>query len=744
MIVLAVIAVIVVIWRWADDEEKLPPRPKELLGEKHAEMHRAFRDDCPALDSTDARDIREMLLTFSRRLSAGRTDEAAEAIDMDRLLAEVRRIADRPGFSRLDRRKWSTAVRKSTARALAEVVGEDFRWNDVRVTLLRPTDLDEEFLVYTRLRDMDGGLSRMRWWLCRSDEQWAIYDWEDLSLGLRQSDMIALLSKRDPEKVERLGKNLLRRVQAFNASFDEGDFEEADRRLVEVLQLSLPKRFRVEFLAIRAIVQVNAGRPIQALEYCEEGEGYGIDMPLLLLARALTCNALYRHKEARDAVLRYRWLLGSDAASCSALGDALRGLGDTAEANKVYTQGLDHDSNDIDNLVGFGLSLPPERKGEIAERFGKLQGPDTSFAWMAEAFTSEADALALEVLLTARRRAAPQDIDLAYYTAQLHLLREQYRPAAAILLAALPRVQGDDRTAYSLAYVDAMVGLNEPLVGYRAALEPDAAFERVADALLLNDDADRLAELITLHRAKSPRHLALHYYTGQLHELGGAFAKAVDAYRAGLQRAADEPTRETYRAAVIMALYHDGRAEQAYETAQSKSAVFDQLAGWMWVEEKADELARLIDRHVAVEPDDAGLAYWRARLHWMRKEYARVAAVLAENESRMLDDDWPPSDDLWIPSLLHLKRYDDALRAAGKVTERNDDPYYETMVHAARGDAEKTAAGLERLVERGYDAGDFHDMPFLGEALKRPPFSDLRAKYPPPRPRSQPGEDAKE
>jgi tetratricopeptide (TPR) repeat protein len=100
-----------------------------------------------------------------------------------------------------------------------------------------------------------------------------------------------------------------------------------------------------------------------------------------------------------------------------------------------------------------------------------------------------------------------------------------------------------------------------------------------------------------------------------------------------------------------------------------------------------------------------------------------------------LDDD-PNSTDNHsgvIRSLVRLKRFDDAGAEADRLAHRTDDPFYPTLVHAARGNVEETAGGLARCVEAGYSAAEFYDDDILGPALRSELFHELAKRYPEPK-----------
>jgi tetratricopeptide (TPR) repeat protein len=100
-----------------------------------------------------------------------------------------------------------------------------------------------------------------------------------------------------------------------------------------------------------------------------------------------------------------------------------------------------------------------------------------------------------------------------------------------------------------------------------------------------------------------------------------------------------------------------------------------------------------------------------------------------------LDDDSNSTDNHagLIRSLIRLKRFDDAAVEAGRLSQRIDDPWYPTLVHAARGDVAETATGLAQCVEAGHSAAEFYEDDVLGPAMQSEPFRELAQKYPEPK-----------
>jgi hypothetical protein len=75
-------------------------------------------------------------------------------------------------------------------------------------------------------------------------------------------------------------------------------------------------------------------------------------------------------------------------------------------------------------------------------------------------------------------------------------------------------------------------------------------------------------------------------------------------------------------------LYRLGRWEQAYAECDPPTATFNQIATVLEVQNKWDNLSRLVEKHRARVPNDARSDLWQAVAHFGRGEYEAVLPLV--------------------------------------------------------------------------------------------------------------------
>jgi len=595
----------------------------------------------------------------------------------------------------------------------------------------------------------------MRWWLKRSDEgEWRVYDWEDLDGAMRQSTiMVSFFGSARSAGDTRKALKKLREYVAVALAFQNEHPEQAELALAKFLKRDLPRQLEFGLLMMTAATKLELDKPKEALEICSEVLGRGADMPILFLLRAQAYNELWRHTEALADVHKYQAILGTTAASCRVLGDTLLALEKNTEAVRAFKEGLEDDPDSRGNLLGLALALPEKDKSQIAPYLAKLRKPREDINPLAQAILRRWDMPALEALMTAYRPLAPKDTRYQYYMARVLTSRKQYDAAVRMIFPVIAKITDRrEQKAYTSVYLDAMIGQKKYIEAYHNSPDSAYAFDYLADDLADREDVKRLSELIENHRRYRPHDPWLKFYTGRMHLLAKHYPQAAESFGAGWRNAKGNDDREVYRREYVYALHKSGRAMDAYRTVTPRDETFAQLANLLEYDEKPDGLQALLDAHrPAAGSGDRNIPLWQAQVHWLRKDYASVVKTLDASRRRILapmptgQQDTPSYDPnpytfdrLKVHSLLHLRRFDEALAAAKASTKRDDDPWYEAQVYAAMGDVKRTEATLARLVELGWDGEEFMDDEFLGKALATEPFSALRAKYAPPPPTTRP------
>src|SRR5262249_29219799 len=149
----------------------------------------------------------------------------------------------------------------------------------------------------------------------------------------------------------------------------------------------------------------------------------------------------------------------------------------------------------------------------------------------------------------------------------------------------------------------------------------------------------------------------------------------------------DGKDREEFRSRRVHTLFEEGKGLAAYENIGPRKATFDQLALLAFYAENGKLLEALVDAHRKADPHDKDLPGWEAEVHWLKKEYAKVALVLTEHRQEVLAKSQPQwrFKDRLVRSLVRLKRLDEALKEY-KALKEDSDPLYAAIILAMAGD----------------------------------------------------------
>jgi tetratricopeptide (TPR) repeat protein len=278
--------------------------------------------------------------------------------------------------------------------------------------------------------------------------------------------------------------------------------------------------------------------------------------------------------------------------------------------------------------AGHGLAAY-EEIGPVDETFGQLA---------ALAYYQKDDVL-LEKLLALHGPKHPNSVELHRYRFRSKIRQEQPAEAIALFKAALEKVPSKEHDGLTNDFLRDMAEAGHALDAYRAAPEPDEAFQQLASALLGDDDYPGIAKLIEVHRQADADDPWLTYYRGMLLMHDKAWDQASQVLREGL-RTAPEDARYRLRWNYVRAMYEAGKSVQAYREADDKARedVFNQLANLLLNAKKAKELQELIEAHrphAAAQPGE--VLFFEAQVRFLQKKPAEAIPLIqqaCEKETR--------------------------------------------------------------------------------------------------------------
>jgi hypothetical protein len=362
---------------------------------------------------------------------------------------------------------------------------------------------------------------------------------------------------------------------------------------------------------------------------------------------------------------------------------------------------------------------------------GGVGPPRATLEQLAGLYLSNQEAEPLLKLVAAARKDDPENVSLDYWEAEGKMLLKDYSGAADRLKAALAKADGvAQKKALSTKLLDARLAGKAPAQGYTEAPDKDYAFSYLGDALVKDGDVSGLNAVIEAHKAKSPRDSRLLYYSGQAHMLTKDYRAAKSDFAAGLEQSTSRLAAARFLTNLLRARSQRGEALKAYQESDVKPLTYRLLAPLLVELNRADDLAALVKAHRGVAPKEPTLGLWEAESQWLARDYQGVVDVLdRERDAIMADpDNAPRYEDRLVRSLIRLRKFDAAARAAKGSTDRDGDPLFEAVVAIASGDVSRGGPLLERCAALGYSPDKFDADVDAGPIFNNPAFRELRKK----------------
>jgi tetratricopeptide (TPR) repeat protein len=520
------------------------------------------------------------------------------------------------------------------------------------------------------------------------------------------------------------------------AAVDSGDYDRGRAALEATEGIEFPEAIAGMRLVLVTWVDLADGRYEEVAARIEDAGD--VDIPLLDLAAAGALNELGKHERALAHALRYLAEVGEDPVGRGHEGVALVGLGRDEEAVIAFRAGLDEDPRLVDLLSHLGRALPPGGKGELGPRLLATGDPAGSFEPVVIELLEDDETEAVEVLVAALREAVPSDPNADYYEAELLARDGRHAEAAALLADALPRVaDADELLVYQGRYLQRMADAGRPLEGYEHLEGTDHAFEELAEHLDQSGNGTALLELTRRHGEHDPGHPRLALARARALALLGRREEADAAFAEAIERAGEDE-QDALRYERVLNLFEAGQWRRAYLEVPPADSAFADLAWMMDAEGDLDDLEQLIALHrdAGAGPDDVDLAFWSVELPWLRGRNEATLEQLQAHEALLCASEdvsdlyyW---EDRYVRCCLRLGRLDEATQRALAIDERDDDPFYTALVHAAAGREEQAAAALRRAIDQAWDAWELYDDADLGPLLRAEGAGALREVVPPP------------
>lgn len=575
------------------------------------------------------------------------------------------------------------------------------RHQTAKMTIAESLDLAT---VTLRVWDQESYSNRIQCWLIRRKSGWKLYDFNELALGLRMTQL--LLVTLDQLQTEGLAfsANDGRTLQLAVFSLHGGDYEAADKHLRIVENRKLPTLLEAIKWTVISLVATGLDdneRVLMALDRCEK---LGQPFPIADYLRAVAHNRLGNHDEALAAADRFLKTFGEDSEALHERGLALEWLDRNDEALAAYRRGLDDSPGSAENLIGLGLLLPDDQKKEIATRFAASPHPAARFDVIAYGFLEEVDMAALETITAAMKAVDSGDLNVPYYEAELAMFREDYTLAAKILGDVLPKITDEEQRPYYLErFFDASLEAEQVIAAYQQVPEKEYAFEYMADELSVQSRSDQLTALISEHRQEFQNSALTWYFTAKIHYHEDDYEKADEAYAKALTLEPDEYYAESIVQSRVYCWYNLGKGVDAYGQIKPDDKTFAILADLYFDDEKLADIETLIGRHKKTYGVSAPSVYWQGRVHWSRHEYAKCVETVVPHLEMLADEleEWEIADTTInvLRCLIRLDRASEGLAILDATRDVYTYPLASLLVDTALGKIDEA----NRRLDEGFE-----------------------------------------
>ncbi|MBC7782446.1 MAG: hypothetical protein H7144_01295 [Burkholderiales bacterium] len=706
---------------------KLPTRIDGSRAEQRSEIVAALATNQSVGDPALTRQVQPLLKRLGESLLKHDPSSMDQQFDFERMVKEIERLPIPPKISPKNRAGFAAGL-KQGIRQQFSVTGTMGGWNQHNIRSVRPVlDAPGDVVVYVVLHQASGP-SRMRFWLHKTNN-WRVYDYEDLTIGLRISTIMGQMLGSVGSPAEARVIQDLQAIPKALVAINGGDFKAAEAALDSISDENLPPNLLATVYATRTSVALMQQDSAGALRFANRAIELNPDVVLTYLLKAAAHNALGAHEEALTAMKTYHDALGPTGLGSYQQAVALVALKRQSEALVVLQAGLADEPESIDCNYFLATLDSADAQAIFRSHAENRTFPAAAFRELCAAFDRNGSSIGLINFVEAQGPAQGDTIDVRFYRAAGLEYQKRYAEAAALFVKELKTEDAFYKDAVLPRYLTCMVAAGLPLEGYRATGQPEASFAHLCTALATDDPA--LAKLYEEHLERHPADAHAWDRKGLWLVRQDRFADAVEAYDQAIRQSLSPESIDGINARRMYALFKLGKGLETFRKLPSQVERFDQLASLFAGERQVTELAELIEVHSKAEPQSKAIAPWRGELAYLKKDYRHAITILRPLLDRPDDNlAWTISDRL-VRSYSAIGEFEQALEAAGADAEKRD-ALHLTLIAAARGDVAATHAAVVRALRDGYDKEDMLDDPDIGPIVNTPPFAEVLNRLKPP------------
>lgn len=726
----------------------LPARENVSSVQKHEATHDAFKADAQPTDhSADAKAITTCLDQLNVALKVRDETGIKQRWDGMRIAAELQRLGDFKDVPSRSLPQLGDNILTGLIKGFVRIADQTI-WDKHVVKKITYSASGDEAEVYDlswRRVGQQQLIVKMRWWMRRTNNQWKLWDAEDLSVGLRTSTLlhIAAVQLNNGAAQSSLA-DVGPLINSVTKRLEQDDVEGALADLHKLDQSQVPAEMEALRLSTWAVYYLHIHDPKQSLMMCDKALATKQDCPLVFMLRATALNQLREFDKALEATKDWEDALGGDRDMYYQRSVALTGVGRQPDAAIALGQALDVDP-DAPLLLGeLARTLPNGQHDTLHARFAACSDKRGAFFEVINSLQINRDYEAMAKLLKdyAARPESAGDPEMVYFSAELKAHNKDYVGAENELRTILSAALTNKRQVYVTEYLTCAFLNGRSLAAYTVVDDPQVAFDTLARLLLEKPDHATLNLLIAAHRQRRPTHWCTDFYEGEIALANKDYRTADKCYARASEKASGEALAEI-RINRVYARELAGESLSIYRELQPADKVFSQLASLLSNHNRLPELERVIAARLTDAPADPVALLWSARLPYMKQDYTSALQILNKHRATLLADEGNRYScrSMIVRSLVRLKRFDQARAELTQLKKDEQEPWLSAVVECAAGNVSAGTALLEPLVQDDEETiEEMYDDPDLGTALKSPAFAAFRAKHPAPstQPATQP------
>jgi tetratricopeptide (TPR) repeat protein/uncharacterized protein HemY len=598
----------------------------------------ALADPKPAPANNGAQDLDTLFNDLGRAFRDADGAAVVAHFDLERMADDLALLA--PGLLRdpQGRHAFLTTLRDGLTQSMRRVAPM-VQWKsfEIRSTKNQP---DGDAVVLVRHEQQGGGVLKMRWWVSHRSGSWKIYDFEDLSTGLRITAIEASVFGQGVN-LPQATLGIQKVGEAMQDVALRQDLDGAEKKLQEIAHLKLPREIEAVRHLTLAMIHLHRNQPQPALDAMDQAQTFQADMPILDLLRGLALNQLRQPEKALKHLEAFRDLLGEDMVVCTQIGESLLWLQRFPEAAREYRKALDFNPQNADAFYGLLHSLDwQQAMDDVGPRFAKLDNPREHFELLIHDCEQRHFPELTERLCVTMGQLDPAWASPDYHLALVRARATQADRALPLFKTALGKeTDAAKRAEYVEGFLSAMAQAGKAVDAYTAVPDGREAFRILAPATLHGYRQDALRELVDVHTKKHADDPLLAFYRAELALREGRYALADKSFTAAFAGQADDRMRELFRNSRVLARYHIGQGLTAYREIGPRDETFRQLAELSFNDGEDALLESLLDAHAHNDPDSVDVPAYRSRLKVHQGQTDDAVALFKEAMAKRLPDD---------------------------------------------------------------------------------------------------------